>query len=44
MLWAVHRHWDAAPVQFHTSAPDTALADTLAALFADGLVTPGTAG
>lgn len=40
MLWAVHRHWDAAPVQFHTSAPDTALA----ALFADGLVTPGTAG
>lgn len=39
VLWAVHRHWDTAPVRFRTSAPDDAIAGTLAALITDGLVT-----
>ncbi|MFC4950975.1 TetR/AcrR family transcriptional regulator [Pseudonocardia sp. GCM10023141] len=39
VLWAVHRHWDPAPLPFHTTQPEDVITATLAELFAAALAT-----
>lgn len=37
VMWAVHRHWDTAPMPFRSTQPDDVVTTTLAALFAAAL-------